>query len=154
MLEEFHAIFEEPKQLPPHRSHDHQILLKDGAVTVNVKPYRHSVLQKDVMEKMTMELLDSGLIRPNNSYFSSHVVLVKKKKKDGSWRMCIDYRELNKNTVKDRYLIPMIVELLDELNGVVIFSKIDLRSGYHQIRMDPADVYKMTFKTHDGHYEF
>ena len=145
-------MFREPTQLPPYRNHDHKIPLKEGTNAVNVRPYRHSALQKDVIEKMTRELLESGRAQPSSSSFSSPLVLVKKK--DGTWRMCIDYRELNKNTVKDRYPIPVIEELLDELHGSTLYSKIDLRAGYHQIKMHPPDISKTAFRTHDGHYEF
>ena len=152
LLEQYEHLFKEPTGLPPHRTHDHKIPLKEGTSAVNVRPYRHSSFQKDVVEKMTNELLGTGLIQCSNSSSSSLVVLVKKK--DGTWRMCIDFRELNKNTVKDKYPIPIIEELLDELHGSILFSKMDQRAGYHQIRMYPPDVHKTAFRTHDGHYEF
>jgi len=148
----YQEIFEEPKHLPPPRSHDHQIPLNEGTDPVNLRPYRHSSLQKDVVEKMIQEMLDSGTIQHNRSPFASPIVLVKKK--DGSWRLYIDYRALNKLTVKDKFSIPLIDELLEELVGATIFSKIDLRSGYHQIWMSPEDVYKTAFKSHNRHYEF
>ncbi|GKD40383.1 reverse transcriptase, partial [Tanacetum coccineum] len=114
LLIEFEDVFALPTVLPPQRHHDHRIPLKEGAVPVNIRPYRHPPTQKDAIETMVQELLDSKVIRPSNSPFSSPIVMVKKK--DGTWRMCIDYRQLNKLTIKDKFPIPLIEELIDELH--------------------------------------
>ena len=108
--------------------------------------------QKNAMEELIKHMLQSQQIRPNISLFSSPVILVKKK--DGTWRMCVNYRQLNSNTVKNKYPIPITKDLLGELFGAQFFSKIDLRSGYHQRRMRDEDIPKIAFTTHLGHFEY
>jgi len=146
-------VFEElPKLLPPEREQDHAIELLAGSNPQNVIPYRYPYQQKNEIKKLVKELLEAGSIKESKSSFSTPVVLVKKK--DGSSRMCVDYRELNKITIKDKFPIPMIDELLDELNETVFFTRLDLRLGYQQIRIKAGGTHKTAFQTHEGHYEF
>jgi hypothetical protein len=116
---------------PPNRGFEHTIEFEEGAKPIITPPYRHPRRFKDEIVKAIKEFLAMGHIRPSKSPFASSVVLVLKK--DDTMRMCIDYRALNKKTIKNRYPIPRIDELMDELHGAVFFSKIDLRSGYHHI---------------------
>jgi hypothetical protein len=152
LLASFEDVFAEPAGLPPKRAHDHSIVLKPGALPVAVHPYRYPAAHKDELERQCAAMMAQGIVRRSDSAFSSPVLLVKKA--DGSWRFCVDYRALNALTVKDAFPIPVVDELLDELHGAHFYTKLDLWSGYHQVRMRPEDVHKTAFRIHDRLYEF
>lgn len=152
VLDQFKEVFEPPTGLPPRRAYDHTIPLIPGAAPVALRPYRIAPALKTELERQIQDMLASGVIRPSNNPFSSPLLMVKKK--DESWRPVIDYRHLNAITVKGKFPIRVIDELLDELGGAGWFTKLDLRSGYHHIRLAPGEEYKTAFQTHLGHYEF
>jgi hypothetical protein len=152
LLLEFADIFQEPSQLPPFRTIDHTIQLQPNTPLVNQRAYRLPYHKKNAMETLIKQLLQDNMIRPSVSPYSSPIILVKKK--DGSWRLCVDYRVLNSKIVKNEYPTPIVEDLLDELFGAKVFSKIYMRSGYHQIRMKEEDIHKTTFTTQMGHFEY
>ena len=137
--------------IPPDREIDFQIELAPRTEPICKAPYRmsHSKLKE---LKVQMEELSKGFIRPSTSPWGASVLFVKKN--DGSLRLCIDYRELNKVTIRNQYPLPRIDDLFDQLQGARVFSKIDLRSGYHQLKIRSEDVPKTAFRTRYGHYEF
>nr|GEW96716.1 putative reverse transcriptase domain-containing protein [Tanacetum cinerariifolium] len=138
--------------LPPTRQVEFQINLIPGAAPVAQAPYRLAPSKMKELSDQLQELSDKGFIRPSSSPWGAPVLFVKKN--DGSFRMCIDYRELNKLTVKNRYPLSRINDLFDQLQGSSIYSKIDLRSSYHQLRVREEDIPKTAFRTRYGHYEF
>jgi hypothetical protein len=152
LLCHFMEILSEPQSLPPRRVVDHQIPLIPGAQPVNVRPYHYSPQQKNEIGRQVGDMLQSGVIQLNSSPFASSVLLVKMK--DGSWHFYVDYRALNALTIKNKHPLPMVEEMLDELAGDQWFTKLDLRSGYHQIRMAAGDEYKTAFRTHQGLNDF
>ena len=123
-----------------------------GTGPISKAPYRMAPAELKELKVQLQDLLDKGFIRPSVSPWGSPVLFVKKK--DGSMRLCIAYRELNKRTIKNKYPLPRIEHLFDQLRETTVFSKIDLRSGYHQIRINEKDVPKTSFRTRYGHYEF
>jgi hypothetical protein len=153
VLSEFKDVF--PKELPglpPERELGFTIELKPSADPISKTPYRMTALELCELQMQLKELLDLGLIRPSVSPRGAPVIFVKKK--DGSLRLCIDYRDLNRATVKNRYPMPQIDDLFDQMKGPMVFSKIDLRSRYHRLRIKEGDIPKTAFQTRFGHYEF
>lgn len=150
---EFPDVFpEEITGLPPIREIDFTIKLLLGTAPISIAPYRMAPAELGELKTQLQELLDKGFVRPSVSPWGAPVLFVKKK--DGSMRMCIDYRRLNQVIIKNKYPLPRIDELFDQLQGASFFSKIDLRSGYHQLRVRDSDVLKIAFRTRYGHYEF
>ena len=145
LLNEFIDVF--PKELlaglPPQRQLDHRTELVPGAEPPHRAPYRMSPQGLDELKKQLKDLTEKGYIQPSVSPFGAPVLFVPKK--DGGVRMCVDYRALNRVTVHNKYPLPRIEDLLDRLQGAKLFTKIDLRSGYHQIRVHPSDVHKTAF---------
>lgn len=152
LLSCYGTLFEKPVGLPPSRFADHKIPLVQGAQPVKARPYRYTPLQKNEIEAQVKEMLHLGIIRISSSPFASPVLLVRKK--DGTWRFCVDYRQLNSLTIKHKYPVPVVEELIDELSGACWFTKLDLSSGYHQILLAEGEQHKTAFQTHHGLYEF
>ncbi|GJT06368.1 putative reverse transcriptase domain-containing protein [Tanacetum coccineum] len=145
-------IIRDLPRLPPVCQVEFQIDLIPGAAPVARTPYRLAPSEMQELSDQLQELADRGFIRPSTSPWGAPVLFVKKKEE--SFKMCIDYRELNKLTVKNRYPLPRIDDLFDQLQGSSTYSKIDLRSGYHQLRVRDEDIPKTAFRTRYGHYEF
>jgi hypothetical protein len=152
LVEEYEELFQEPKGLPPKHLYDHKIPLLPGATPAKLRPYRYNPMQKTEIEKQVAELIKQGVLQLSACPFAAPALLVKKK--DLTWRLCQDSRHLNAMTVKNKYPLPVIDELLDELAGAKWFTTLDLRAGYHQIRMAEEDVPKTAFQTHHGHFEY
>ncbi|KAM0025819.1 putative nucleotidyltransferase, Ribonuclease H [Helianthus debilis subsp. tardiflorus] len=153
VVSEYPNVFpEDLPRLPPDREVEFRIHLIPGTIPIAKAPYRLSPTEMLELKRQLDELLSKGFIQPSSSPWGAPVLFVKKK--DGSMRMCFDYRELNKVTIKNRYPLPRIDDLFDQLQGAKYFSKIDLRSGYHQLKVHEEDIPKTAFRTRYGHYEF
>ncbi|CAA0839620.1 Uncharacterized mitochondrial protein AtMg00860, partial [Striga hermonthica] len=153
IIREFVDVF--PDELPggpPNRQVEFSIDLIPGAGPVSKAPYRMAPKELQELKTQIQELLRLGFIRPSVSPWGAPVLFVKKK--DGSMRICIDYRDLNRLTIKNKYPLPRIDDLFDQLSGACVLSKIDLRSGYHQLKIKESDIAKTAFRTRYGHYEF
>jgi hypothetical protein len=152
VVNQYDEMFQKPKGLPPKRGIQHEIRLQQDCPPPNIGMYKMSVMENVQIKKQIQELLGKGVIMPNTSPCGSPIVLVPKK--DGPWRMCVDFRALNKITVNNHYPLPRIDDLLDQLRGAKYFTKLDLRSGYHQIMIVEGDTWKTTFKTKQGLLEW
>ncbi|XP_068639431.1 uncharacterized protein [Aristolochia californica] len=154
LLQEFEELFPEevPHGLPPLQGIEHQIDFVPGASILNRPTYRSNPEEMKELQRQIEELMEKGHVRESTSHCAVPVILVPKK--DGKWRMCVDFRAINNITVKYQHHIPHLDDMLDELHGSCVFSKIDLKSGYHQLRMKEGDEWKTAFKTKYGLYEW
>ena len=153
VVQEFPEVFpEELTGLPPQREVEFSISLMPGAAPISISSYRMAPAEMLELKKQIQDLLSKGFIRPSVSPWGAPVLFVKKN--DGSLRLCVDYRKLNQVTIKNKYPLPRIDDLFDQLKGAKVFSRIDLKSGYHQIRVKEEDVAKTAFRTRYGHFEF
>jgi len=153
VVNEFLDVFpDELPGLPPKREIEFSIDALPDTQPISIPPYRMASAELRELKVQLKDLLDKGFIRPSTSPWGAPVLFVRKK--DGSLRMCIDYRQLNKSTIKNKYPLPRIDDLFDQLQGAKYFSKIDLRSGYHQVRVKEKDIPKTAFRTRYGHFEF
>lgn len=153
LIKEFSDIFvTEILGIPPKSDINFRIDLVPSTEPISKTPYHMTAHELVELKVQLEELLAKGLIRPSVSPWGAPVIFVKKK--DGSLRLCIDYRQLNKVTIKNRYPLPRIDDLFDQVKGARVFSKIDLKSGYHQLQIQEADIHKTPFRTRYGHYEF
>ena len=153
VVREFPDVFpEDLPGIPIDREIEFSIDLLPGTSPISKAPYRMAPTELKELKEQLQELLDKGFIRPSASPWGAPVLFMKKK--DGTMRLCIDYRELNQVTVRNKYPLPRIDDLFDQLQGAQVFSKIDLRSGYHQLKIKGEDIPKTAFRTRYGHYEF
>ena len=153
VIREFPDVFpEELPGIPPEREVDLSIEVVQGMTPISRAPYRVAPTELKELKTQLQGLLDKGFIRPGILPWGASILFVKKK--DDTLRMCIDYRQINKVTVKNKYPLPRIEDLFDQLKGASVFSKINLRSGYYQLRVKEVDVSKTAFRTRYGHYEF
>lgn len=153
VVQDYPDVFpEELPGMPPDRDIEFIIDLMPGTAPISRRPYRMPANELEELRKQIKELQDKGYVRPSSSPWGALVLFVKKK--DGSMRMCVDYRSLNEVTIENKYPLPWIDDLFDQLKGAKVFSKIDLRSGYHQLKIRPGDIPKTAFSTRHGLYEF
>ena len=143
---------DELPRLPPQRVVDFGIELHHGTSPISMTPHRMAPVELQELRVQLRELLDKGFIRPSTSPWGAPVLFAKKK--DKTLRLCIDYRQLNRVTIKNRYPLPRIDDLFDQLRGARVYSKIDLLTGYHQLRVRETDIPKTAFRTRYGHFEF
>jgi hypothetical protein len=146
------VFLDELPRMPPDRNIEFAIELQPETAPISKRPYRMPLAELAELKKQLQELLDKGFIRPSTSPWGCPALFVKKK--DESLRLCVDYRPLNAVTIKNKYLLPCIDVLFEQLVGAKVFSKIDLRSSYHQIKIKASDIPKTAFSTRYGLYEY